>query len=99
MPIITDEFDSTAREIADLWGLPDFRFVMMPHPLSTLTPSEMHQRAEELPVGTDPPATSLDLETGGEVDRREVLVALLEQLERRYDDWVASAQGQLARDV
>jgi len=48
VPIITDEFDSTAREMADLWGLPDFRFVMMPHPLSTLTLPEMEQRAEEL---------------------------------------------------
>ena len=48
VPIITDEFSSTAREMADLWGVPEFRFVMMPHPLSTLTPSEMNQRAEEL---------------------------------------------------
>jgi len=48
VPIITDEFDSTAREMADLWGVPKFRFVMMPHPLSNLTPSEMNRRAEEL---------------------------------------------------
>ena len=42
---------------------------------------------------TDPPASSLDLEADGEVDRRELLVALLEHLERHYDGWVASAQG------
>lgn len=31
-----------------LWGLPDFRFVMMAHPLYTLTPQEMEQRADDL---------------------------------------------------
>ena len=35
--IITDVFDSTAKEMAELWGVPDFRFVMMPHPLASLT--------------------------------------------------------------
>jgi BirA family transcriptional regulator, biotin operon repressor / biotin---[acetyl-CoA-carboxylase] ligase len=58
----------------------------------------VHQREDELPADTDPPATSLDLEADGEVDRRELLVALLEHLERYYDDWVASAQGELAGD-
>lgn len=48
VPIITDEFISTAKEMADLWGVPDFRFVMMPHPLSTLTSSQMKERAETL---------------------------------------------------
>lgn len=51
----------------------------------------VHQSAEELPAGTDPPATSLRLE-GADVDRRELLVALLEQLELHYEAWVASAQ-------
>ena len=48
VPIITDEFISTAKEMADLWGVPDFRFVMMPHPLSNLSPAELDRRAEEL---------------------------------------------------
>ena len=52
----------------------------------------VHQTGSELPSGTDPPATSLDLETTRSVDRRDVLIGLLEQLERHYDRWVTSAE-------
>ena len=45
--------------------------------------------APDLPQGIDPPATSLRIETGSEVDRIELLVELLDRLERAYDDWVA----------
>jgi BirA family biotin operon repressor/biotin-[acetyl-CoA-carboxylase] ligase len=48
----------------------------------------VHQTADELPEGTDPPATSLDLEAGARVDRRDLVAALLEQLERHYDEWL-----------
>jgi BirA family transcriptional regulator, biotin operon repressor / biotin---[acetyl-CoA-carboxylase] ligase len=48
----------------------------------------VHQRAHELPSGIEPPATSLDLETGRRVDRRELALALLEHLERHYDEWL-----------
>ena len=48
VPIITDAFDATAREMAELWGVPEFRFVMMPHPLASLTPEAIEQRAAEL---------------------------------------------------
>lgn len=48
IPIVTDAFDSTAREMAELWGIPDFRFVMMPHPLGSLTPDEIGRRADGL---------------------------------------------------
>ena len=48
VPIITDAFDSTAREMAELWGVPEFRFVMMPHPLASLTPEGVEERAEQL---------------------------------------------------
>ena len=44
--------------------------------------------APDLPQGIDPPATSLLLETGTNVDRVELLVELLDRLERAYDDWV-----------
>jgi BirA family biotin operon repressor/biotin-[acetyl-CoA-carboxylase] ligase len=44
---------------------------------------------DQLPVETDPPATSLLVETGAEVDRAQLLVELLVALERRYDRWVA----------
>jgi hypothetical protein len=48
VPILTDAFDSTAREMAELWGAPDFEFVMMPHPLASLTPDAVDRRADEL---------------------------------------------------
>ena len=44
-----------------------------------------------LPTDTDPPATSLLVETGAEVDRTQLLVELLVALERLYDRWVAGA--------
>ena len=48
MPIVTDAFESTAKEMAELWGVPEFRFVMMPHPLASLTPPDIERRADEL---------------------------------------------------
>ena len=44
--------------------------------------------AAELPQDVDRPATSLLVESGREVDRAELLVELLEHLERRYDEWL-----------
>jgi hypothetical protein len=46
--VVTDPFNSTAREMAGLWGVPGFRFVMMPHPLASLTAPEVDRRAQEL---------------------------------------------------
>jgi BirA family biotin operon repressor/biotin-[acetyl-CoA-carboxylase] ligase len=46
--------------------------------------------APELPQGIDPPATSLLVESGHELDRAELLVELLARLERAYDAWIAA---------
>ncbi|HEY6149912.1 MAG TPA: hypothetical protein VIW19_05300, partial [Gaiellaceae bacterium] len=43
-----------------------------------------------LPEDVDLPATSLFVETGRETDRAELLVELLDRLERRYDAWVSA---------
>ena len=48
VPVVTDAFESTTREMAGLWGVPDFSFVMMPHPLASLTPEMIESRAEQL---------------------------------------------------
>ncbi len=48
IPIVTDAFESTAKEMAELWGVPEFRFVMMPHPLASLTGDGIARRADEL---------------------------------------------------
>jgi BirA family transcriptional regulator, biotin operon repressor / biotin---[acetyl-CoA-carboxylase] ligase len=47
--------------------------------------------AELLPRETVTPPTSLLVETGVEHDRGELLAAVLEALERRYDAWLAQA--------
>jgi hypothetical protein len=46
--IVTDAFNATAREMAELWGVPNFRFVMMPHPLASLTPQDINQHCDVL---------------------------------------------------
>lgn len=45
----------------------------------------------QLPADARTPATSLLVETGRAVDRAELLLALLERLELRYDEWLARA--------
>jgi BirA family biotin operon repressor/biotin-[acetyl-CoA-carboxylase] ligase len=47
----------------------------------------------QLPSGLEPPATSLLAELGRPTDRVEVLVVLLESLERDYDAWVENARA------
>ena len=46
--IITEVFKVTGKAMATTWGLPDFRFIMMPHPIANLTPQQLDQRAEEV---------------------------------------------------
>jgi hypothetical protein len=46
--IVTEAFDNTSREMAELWGVPKFRFVKVPHPLASLTEQQMDERATEL---------------------------------------------------
>lgn len=43
--IVTDVFKMTGRAMARSWGVPDFRFLMMPHPIANLTAAELDQRA------------------------------------------------------
>jgi BirA family biotin operon repressor/biotin-[acetyl-CoA-carboxylase] ligase len=45
----------------------------------------------DLPTAVDLPATSLLVETGGEIDRAALLVELLDRLERAYDAWAREA--------
>ena len=47
---------------------------------------------DQLPREVDRPATSLLVETGHELDRAELLVELLERLERRYEAWLSAAR-------
>ncbi len=46
--IITDVFMRTGQAMARTWGLKDFRFLSMPHPIANLTGDELDQRAREI---------------------------------------------------
>jgi hypothetical protein len=46
--IVTDVFEQTARAMAEQWGLPAYRFLMMPHPIANLTEAELDQRARAI---------------------------------------------------
>ena len=50
----------------------------------------VNEAARDLPQEIEPPATSLLLEVGHEVDRADLLVEILDRLERAYDEWVAA---------
>ena len=43
--IVTDVFKVTGRAMARTWGLDNFRFLAMPHPIANLTPAELDERA------------------------------------------------------
>ena len=45
--IVTDVFEVTGRAMAEQWGLPYYRFLVMPHPVANLTEGELDQRARE----------------------------------------------------
>jgi BirA family transcriptional regulator, biotin operon repressor / biotin---[acetyl-CoA-carboxylase] ligase len=51
------------------------------------------QAPGDLPPDARTPATSLAIETGRTVDRADLLVALLDRLERRYDEWLLARDG------
>jgi len=46
--IVTDVFEVTGRAMAVQWGVPTYRFLIMPHPIANLTERELDQRAREI---------------------------------------------------
>lgn len=46
--IVTDVFEVTGRAMAEQWGLPYYRFLVMPHPVANLAEAELDQRAREI---------------------------------------------------
>ncbi|HEY8202667.1 MAG TPA: hypothetical protein VII47_15105 [Actinomycetota bacterium] len=46
--IVTDVFEITGRAMAEQWGLPAYRFLVMPHPIANLTEAQLDQRAREI---------------------------------------------------
>ena len=46
--IITDVFDATGRAMAMAWGLPNYKYLAMPHPIANLTDEVLNQRARDI---------------------------------------------------
>jgi len=46
--IVTDVFEVTGRAMAEQWGVPSYRFLVMPHPIANLTDAQLDQRAREI---------------------------------------------------
>jgi hypothetical protein len=45
--VITDRFEQTARQMAAVQGLPDYPFVVIPHPIAGATDAELDAKAED----------------------------------------------------
>ena len=43
--IVTDVFIATGKAMARTWGVPEFRFLTMQHPIANLTDAELDDRA------------------------------------------------------
>ena len=46
--IVTDQFIETGKAMAKTWGVADYKFLSMPHPIANLTEEELDQQAEEI---------------------------------------------------
>jgi hypothetical protein len=46
--IVTDVFEATGRAMAQAWGVPQYRFLALKHPIANLTEAELDQRAREI---------------------------------------------------
>jgi len=45
--ICTEPFESGAQAIANLGGMPDYPFALIQHPIGSLTPEQIRERAVE----------------------------------------------------
>ena len=46
--IVTDVFEATGRAMAQAWGVPEYKFLSLPHPIANLTEAQLDQRAREM---------------------------------------------------
>jgi len=46
--IITDVFEATGWAMAQAWGLPNYKYLSVMHPIANLTEDELHQRAHDI---------------------------------------------------
>jgi len=46
--IVTDVFEETGRAMAEAWGVPNYKFITIPHPIANLNEQELEQRARKV---------------------------------------------------
>jgi hypothetical protein len=46
--IVTDVFQATGHAMAQAWGVPEYKFLAMPHPIANLSETQLDQRAREI---------------------------------------------------
>jgi len=46
--IITDTFRATGQEISKAWGVPNFRFLEMPHPIVTMSEAQLDEECARI---------------------------------------------------
>ncbi len=46
--IVTEPFEVTGRAMAEQWGLPYYRFLVMPHPTANLSEAQLDARARAI---------------------------------------------------
>ncbi len=46
--IVTDVFVGTGHAMAQSWGVPEYKFLALPHPIANLTDAQLDQRAREI---------------------------------------------------
>lgn len=48
MAIVTDALAESGKAMAQAWGLPNYKFLTVPHPIANLTEEEINQRARAI---------------------------------------------------
>jgi hypothetical protein len=46
--IVTDVFQATGHAMAQSWGVPEYRFLALPHPIANLTDGDLDARARAI---------------------------------------------------
>ena len=46
--IVTEPFRVTGEEMANTWGVPEYRFLDMPHPIANLTDEALDEQVDKI---------------------------------------------------
>ena len=46
--IVTDVFEGTGHAMAQSWGVPEYRFLALPHPIANLSEADLDARARAI---------------------------------------------------